>query len=98
MGSWLKGIGCWESHLGPGSGCGSDENERETGPRGGCPLKRMILEVRKEEKGTPGGVLGHLEAEALGSQGSCLNVDSGSVGLGCGFGISNKLQVCRCCC
>lgn len=51
-------------------------------------------------------MLGHPEAEALGSQGSahapyggaCLNVDSGSVGLGCGFGISSKLPVRRCCC
>lgn len=71
--------------MGPGNGCGSDKKERETRPRGGYPLKRMILEVRKKEKGMPGGVLGHLEAEALGSQGSahtpyggaCLNVDSG---------------------
>lgn len=62
--------------------------------------ERAILEVRKKEKGTPGGVPGHLEAQAVGSQGSahepyggaCWNVDSGSVGLGCGFGISNKLQ------
>lgn len=51
-------------------------------------------------------MLGHPEAEALGSQGSahtpyggaCLNVDSGSMGLGCGFGISNKLPVCGCYC
>lgn len=77
----------------------SDEKEREG--RGVVVLsERAILEVRKKEKGTPGGVPGHLEAEAVGSQGSahepyggaCWNVDSGSVGLGCGFGISNKLQ------
>ena len=44
--------GYWDIHLGLGSGCGSDEKGKH-GLRGHYPPKRMILEVRRKEKGTP---------------------------------------------
>lgn len=99
-GFFLPGHRMLGNSLGSWEWVWSDEREREMGLRGGRPLKRMILEARRKEKGTPGGVHGHREAEALGTQGSahtpyeaaCLNVHSGSMGLGCSSGIANSAR------
>lgn len=83
--------------MGPGSGCGSEEKERETRAEGNHAQDDSRSEKERERdvmtsawppESRGFGVLGQCSQVI---RGSCLSVDSSSVGLGCRFYISNML-------